>query len=209
MKIKVCGLKEPKNIEEVASLRPDMMGFIFYPESPRYVNNLNPDVLNRIPKSIKKVGVFVNEDLETVLAKIEFYRLDAIQLHGFENEDLLKKIKEKTNITIIKAFPIMTIDNFKVTVKYEDVSDYFLFDTETDVYGGSGQKFNWSILNAYKGQKEFILSGGISPDDIVAILDINHPKMYGVDLNSKFEVKPGVKDIEKLRTFIKEIRKNS
>ena len=111
---------------------------------------------------------------------------------------------------VIKAFPILTADNFKVTKDYEDVCDYFLFDTKTDVFGGSGEKFDWRILASYQGEKEFILSGGISLEDVKPILKINlhHQKMVGIDLNSKFEIKPGLKDVHKLRAFIHEVREN-
>ncbi|VBB44633.1 N-(5'-phosphoribosyl)anthranilate isomerase [uncultured Paludibacter sp.] len=204
--IKVCGLREPKNILEVARLEPDMMGFIFYHNSPRFAKHLDVNVLHQIPKHIKKVGVFVNEDLENILTYIEKYKLDAVQLHGAENYTLCKKLKDESKVMIIKVFSVMSADNFKVTKEYEPVSDYFLFDTKTDVYGGSGQKFNWNILNEYKGNKEFILSGGISLSDVKPICKIFHPKLIGVDLNSKFEIKPGLKDVEKLRMFIHEFR---
>ena len=206
MLIKVCGLRDAANILQVARLQPDMMGFIFYSRSPRNAEKLNPSVLSQIPNSIKKIGVFVNEDLENILTIIRKYNLDGVQLHGAENFRLCQKLKEKAKVMVIKAFPIMTDDNFKVTNDYESVCDYFLFDTKTDVYGGSGLKFDWTMLNAYHGNKDFILSGGISADDIEPILKINHPKMAGIDLNSKFEIKPGLKDIEKLKYFIHEIR---
>lgn len=204
--IKVCGLREPENIKQVVQLQPNLVGFIFYPNSPRFVNKLDTNTLQQIPKHIKKIGVFVNEDLENMLTYVHKYDLDGVQLHGTENLSLCKKIKEEIGILVIKAFSIMSEDNFRVTKEYEKVCDYFLFDTKTDVYGGSGQKFNWNILSCYQGEKEFILSGGISLEDVKSILKINHPKMTGIDVNSKFEIKPGLKNVEQLRVFINEIK---
>ena len=204
--IKVCGLREPENIKQIVQLQPDLVGFIFYPNSPRFAKNLDVNVLSQIPKNIKKIGVFVNEELENILTYVHKYDLDGVQLHGSENHSLCKNIKEEAGILVIKAFSVMSVDNFRVTKDYQNVCDYFLFDTKTDVYGGSGQKFNWNILSSYQGEKEFFLSGGISLEDVKPILKINHPKMAGIDVNSKFEIKPGLKDVEKLRTFINEIR---
>lgn len=199
-------MRESENILQIIRLNPDMVGFIFYPESPRFAKNLDTNILKQIPESIKKIGVFVNEELENILTYIRKYNLDGVQLHGAENKELCKRLNEEANVIVIKAFSIMSADNFKVTKEYETVCDYFLFDTKTDVYGGSGLKFNWSILSAYQGEKEFILSGGISSDDVKSICKIHHPKLAGIDINSKFEVKPGVKDVEKINIFIQEIR---
>ncbi len=204
--IKVCGMKFPENIKSVAALQPDLMGFIFYPKSPRYAEPLDVEMLQSLPTSIKKVGVFVNEDLERILTLVFKYKFDGVQLHGTENKDICQKLKE-TGLIVIKAFPISDASNFKVTATYEGVCDYFLFDTKTEAYGGSGIKFDWTILDEYKGEMPFLLSGGISADDAETILKINHPKMSGIDLNSKFELKPGEKNIELLRSFLKEIRK--
>lgn len=195
-------MKYPDNIREVATLNPDYMGFIFYRNSPRFVNNLNVTTLNSIPKEIKKVGVFVNENLENILTYIHKYDLNVVQLHGAENRKLCEAIKQEAGTRVIKVFSIMDKHNFKVTDEYEDASDLFLFDTKTDLYGGSGLKFNWSILHEYQGEKPFLLSGGIGIDDANAIRKINHPKMIGVDLNSKFELKPGLKDVRLLNEFI-------
>ena len=198
--IKICGMKFSENILAVADLKPDFMGFIFYTKSPRYAEPLDISVLNSLPESIKKIGVFVNEDIEDILTIVYKYNLDGVQLHGSENVDVCKKLKD-TGLLVIKAFPVTDANNFKVTKAYEGVCDYFLFDTKTDAYGGSGLKFNWNILNMYKGKTPFLLSGGIAPDDEEAILKIEHPKFAGIDLNSKFEVKPGLKNIELLREF--------
>jgi len=205
MKIKVCGMKFPENIVAVAALNPDLMGFIFYSKSPRYAEPLDLVSLNSLPKSIKKIGVFVNESLEDILTIATKYNLDGVQLHGTELVKICKELR-KAGFIVIKAFPIAEAYNFKVTKSYEGSCDYFLFDTKTDAYGGSGVKFDWEMLNEYVGETPFLLSGGIAADDAEAILKIDHPKFAGIDLNSKFEVKPGLKNVELLRGFLKEIR---
>ena len=207
MLIKICGLREPDNIREIAGLQPDYMGFIFYPNSPRFVKNMDVSVMEKLPKSITKTGVFVNENLENILTYIHKYKLDAVQLHGADNKKLCLKIKEEAKVMVIKAFAVMASYNLKVTKEYEDFADLFLFDTKTDLYGGSGQKFNWNILHDYHGEKDFLLSGGISPDDVKAIRKIEHPKMIGVDLNSRFEIKPGLKNVALLSQFIEELKR--
>lgn len=207
MKIKVCGMKNPNNIEELSSLSINYMGFIFYPKSPRYIEGLKPEILNILSDSTKRVGVFVNEKVASLFKTIEKYGLDAVQLHGNETpqycEDLIETFPE---ITIIKALSISDIKDIEKTDEYEEVCDYFLFDTKTSQYGGSGQKFNWEILNSYKENKPFFLSGGISMEDIEEIKNIQHPNLYGLDLNSKFESEPGLKDLYLVKKFIKKIK---
>lgn len=207
MKIKVCGMKNPNNIEELSSLSINYMGFIFYPKSPRYIAGLKPEILNILSNSTKRVGVFVNEKVASLFKTIEKYGLDAVQLHGNETpqycEDLIETFPE---ITIIKALSISDIKDIEKTDEYEEVCDYFLFDTKTSQYGGSGQKFNWEILNSYKGNKPFFLSGGISMEDIEEIKNIQHSNLYGLDLNSKFESEPGLKDLYLVKKFIKKIK---
>ncbi|HLP04207.1 MAG TPA: phosphoribosylanthranilate isomerase [Paludibacter sp.] len=205
MEIKICGMKHPGNIQLIAALHPDLLGFIFYPKSPRYAEPLDAGVLASLPSTIKKIGVFVNEDLEDVLTIVYKYKLDGVQLHGIENVEVCKKLKD-SGLLVLKAFPVAEAYNFKVTGKYEGVCDYFLFDTKTNAYGGSGVKFNWSLLDEYTGETPFLLSGGIGQDDSEAILKIKHPKFAGIDLNSKFEISPGVKNVEMLKGFMKEIR---
>jgi phosphoribosylanthranilate isomerase len=198
--IKICGMKFHSNILAVAALHPDFMGFIFYSKSPRFAEPLDITTLKALPKSIKKIGVFVNENLENILTIATKYDLDGVQLHGTELVEMCKKLR-KVGFIVIKAFPIAEAYNFKVTKAYEGACDYFLFDTKADAYGGSGLKFNWGMLNEYVGETPFLLSGGIAADDAEAILKIKHPKFAGIDLNSKFEVKPGEKDIELLKQF--------
>lgn len=202
MKIKICGMKIPSNILAVAALKPDFMGFIFYPKSPRYAEPLDKHTLDLLPNSIQKIGVFVNETLENILTTIYKYKLDGVQLHGTEMSAMCKKLRDAGYI-VIKAFPIEAAYNFKVTKAYENSCDFFLFDTKTDIYGGSGVKFNWNILNEYTGKTPFLLSGGIGPDDADAILKIDHPMLAGIDLNSKFELSPGLKSIDLLNAFMK------
>lgn len=203
--VKICGLKFPENINAVAALKPDFMGFIFYPKSPRYAEPFDISYLNSIQESIKKIGVFVNETLENVLTTVYKYKLDGVQLHGIEMVKMCNELR-KTGLIVIKAFPIAEAYNFKVTKTYEGACDYFLFDTKTDAFGGSGLKFNWKMLNEYKGETPFLLSGGIAADDAEAILKIEHPKFAGIDLNSKFEISPGLKDVKLLKGFLTEIR---
>jgi len=198
-------MKIPENIRAVEALHPDFMGFIFYPKSPRYAEPLDVATLEALPKSIKKIGVFVNEDMENILTIATKYNLDGVQLHGNEMESMCKEL-HKSGFIVIKAFPITEAYNFKVTKKYEGTCDYFLFDTKTDAYGGSGVKFNWGMLDEYVGETPFLLSGGIAVDDAEAILKIEHPMFAGIDLNSKFEIKPGLKNVGLLKEFLKQLR---
>ena len=198
-------MKHPENIQSVAALQPDFMGFIFYPKSPRYAEPLDVESLQLLPKTIQKIGVFVNDDLEDILTVVYKYKLDGVQLHGAENADTCQKLKE-AGLIVLKAFPIAEAYNFRVTKKYEGVCDYFLFDTKTDSYGGSGLKFDWQMLEEYTGETPFLLSGGIAADDTEAILEIEHSKFAGIDLNSKFEIEPGLKNVEMLNLFLKQLR---
>ena len=201
MKIKVCGLKFPKNIQALAELPVDMMGLIFYEKSPRYVDNRDAYRINALALTIPKVGVFVDSTFEVVLDKVERFGLQLVQLHGQESPDFCHALREK-GIPIIKAFRINTTDDLKICRLYEDCCDYFLFDTPTPHYGGSGSKFNWELLSAYIGTTPFFLSGGIEPEDAAIINQLDFPQLVAVDLNSRFETAPGIKDIDKIRRFI-------
>jgi phosphoribosylanthranilate isomerase len=203
--IKVCGMKDPDNIRAVASLNPDYMGFIFYGKSPRYAGNLDPVVVSQLPEKICKAGVFVNETTENILAIAKRYHLNAIQLHGNETVDNCEALR-KTGLTVIKAFSVASVNDLKAGDAYQKSCDYLLFDTKTSLYGGSGQQYDWAILSGYHGQLPFFLSGGISIDDAAAILQIRHPKLAGVDLNSKFEIHPGLKDVEILKKFMNRLK---
>jgi len=196
MKIKVCGLKDPENIEAIAALAPDYMGFIFYAKSPRFAADPQIEILNNIPGYVYKTAVFVNENADTISALINKYNFDAIQLHGSEHPDFCASFKE--SVTVIKAFGVNKDFNFDDLNPYIDKVDYFLFDTKTDGYGGSGMSFDWSVLNKYKLEIPFFLSGGLSMENLEEVKKIEHPQFYGIDLNSKFEISPGLKNIEML-----------
>jgi phosphoribosylanthranilate isomerase len=196
MKIKVCGLRDPDNIKAISALAPDYMGFIFHERSPRFVDELSLEILEALPATINKTAVFVNENAETINKLIDKYNFDFIQLHGDESPDFCNSFRDKA--IVIKAFGVNDDFDFKQLVKYNKKVDLFLFDTKTDKHGGSGIIFDWSILDKYELDVPFFLSGGISLDNIEEVKYINHPKLYGIDLNSKFEVSPGLKSIEKL-----------
>ena len=200
--IKVCGMREAENIREVEALGIDMMGFIFWPKSSRYVSE-RPAYL---PTQCKRVGVFVNEDVEKVKHIAEDYALDFIQLHGSESPEQISHLSPlASHLSIIKAFNIATADDLEATKPYEGLVDYFLFDTKAQLPGGSGQQFDWSVLTNYVGKTPFLLSGGIGPDDAKRVKAFNHSKCVGFDLNSKFEVEPALKDIQKLKTFLEQL----
>jgi phosphoribosylanthranilate isomerase len=194
-------MKYPGNIKELVRLPIDMMGLIFYEKSARYAGNLPAIELQIVPLNIQKVGVFVNVSKEAVFDKIREYDLQAVQLHGDESPDFCRTIKN-SGIGVIKAFPIEEISDFEKCNLYENACDYFLFDTKTPAYGGSGKKFDWKMLSQYQEETPFILSGGIGYEDAESIRKIRNPKLYGIDLNSRFEVRPGEKDIEKLKDFL-------
>ncbi len=197
--LKVCGLREPDNIQAVSELGVDMLGFIFYPPSPRYVGTTGAGV----GAGQKKVGVFVNESPEKMRALAGENALDALQLHGQETPENCLALR--SHFSIIKAFPIAEAADFEQTKNYEGTCDFFLFDTKGPSHGGNGFAFDWDILDAYKGSTPFLLSGGISPDDALKINAIEHPMLAGLDLNSRFEISPGLKNLKTLSAFLNEI----
>ena len=202
MKVKVCGMRDAENIREVEASGIDMMGFIFYPKSPRYVSE-RPAYL---PQKCKRVGVFVDEDIESIKKIADDYALDFIQLHGHESPEQISHLSLLTpHLSIIKAFNIATKEDLDATTSYEGLVDYFLFDTKGPSVGGNGEKFDWSVLDAYNGDTPFLLSGGIGPDDAETLnsqLSTLNSHCIGIDLNSRFEIEPGNKDIVKLKTFL-------
>lgn len=203
MIIKICGMRDSANIQEIVQLKPTMMGFIFYPKSKRYVGeDFKPSLVQTVMPEVQTVGVFVNEETDKVIRLSRQYKLDYVQLHGNESPYMCKEIREE-GIKVLKAFGIHPNFDWNMLNPYIDACNYFLFDTSTKGYGGSGQKFDWKILHNYKLQYPFILSGGINPDDAQHIKSINHSQLAGIDLNSCFEVEPGLKDVNKLRTFLK------
>jgi len=195
VRIKICGMKYPENILGVSTLVPDFMGFIFWEKSSRYFDGEIPT----LPKSIKKVGVFVDESLEIVISKIEKHNLDCIQLHGNESVEFCQKLK-KIPIEIIKVFSIKDNFDFTILKEFESVCDYFLFDTKGKLPGGNGTTFDWNLLKKYQSNKPFFLSGGIGIEEIKLLKKMNLP-IYGIDINSKFEKEPGLKNIELLTSF--------
>ena len=202
MIIKVCGMRDGDNIREVEQLSIDWMGFIFYPKSSRYVS----EVPAYLPTKCKRVGVFVDASTDETIKKIHDFSLDMIQLHGNESPEQISHLSPLTNhLSIIKAFNIATAEDLKSTASYTGLADYFLFDTKGPSVGGNGEKFDWSVLSNYEGDTPFLLSGGIGPDDAERILDYHHPKCIGIDLNSQFELAPGLKDVTTLSRFLNKI----
>lgn len=210
-------MKFTENIQQVAALQPDYLGFIFYEKSKRNFEGIIPE----LPKSIKKTGVFVNEYIEIVVSLVEEYQLEAIQLHGEESVEYIKELKsqiefsqeiylsensklgKRRTIEIIKVFGIKDHFDFKILNPYLEFVDYFLFDTKGKDRGGNGVQFDWSVLEKYPYKKSFFLSGGIGLDDVEKVQEIvqSHLPIYGLDVNSKFEVEPGKKNIEALKKF--------
>ncbi len=213
MKIKVCGMRDPQNILSLAKMQPDYMGLIFYPQSNRYAADPDKSILSSLPASISLTGVFVDEQEQEVIQKVFDYGLSAVQLHGAESADYCKSLKAKLKeslpakpIELIKAFGIDSEFDFSRLEAYSEVVDYFLFDTKTSEHGGSGIAFDWSVLDEYDGEKQFFLSGGLSPDNIDSLFNLKTKKIYALDLNSRFETEPGLKNIESLRSAFQLIR---
>jgi phosphoribosylanthranilate isomerase len=251
LKIKVCGMRETGNINQLIQLPIDYIGFIFYEKSARYVQSI-PD-LTTLKKlsNLKKVGVFVNAEIDFVLKKIKEFDLDVVQLHGKETPQYIKDLRlkhlqleieelkiyksllaiqasrlkqdaklnkigldldaieynldnmrSKIQIEIWKVFSVDETFDFKETEAFNGFADKFLFDTKTPLHGGSGQKFDWEILRNYHGQMPFFLSGGISIADTEGVKNIQHPQFWGLDLNSKFEISPALKDVRMLHKFL-------
>ena len=203
MIIKVCGMRDPENIRAVSELDIQWLGMIFWERSSRYVCE-KPSYL---PTKQKRVGVFVDATIEEVMGKIQEYALDIIQLHGKESPAYIRRLRPLCSdhvAAIIKALNIATKEDLEQTKPYEGIVDYFLFDTKAKMVGGNGTKFDWSVLSEYNGATPFILSGGIGPDDAGKVKAFHHPQLAGIDLNSRFETAPGVKDIEQLKHFIYE-----
>ncbi|MEZ4826394.1 MAG: phosphoribosylanthranilate isomerase [Bacteroidia bacterium] len=197
MKLKVCGMKYRPNIEQVLALEPDMLGFIFYEKSPRNVgDSLRPEYVQFL-STVKKVGVFVNASRPVMLEKANLFGLDMIQLHGSETPELCRKLRND-GLEVIKVFSVGNEFDFSTLVPYENEVDYFLFDTRGEKPGGNGKVFDWRILADYRMDIPFFLSGGIGLEEIPQIRTFSHPMLYALDVNSRFEISPGEKDVEKL-----------
>ena len=202
--IKVCGMREAKNIREVEASGVDWMGFIFWPKSSRYVS----EVPSYLPTKCKRVGVFVDASIGDVMSQTEAFGLDLIQLHGQESPSYITQLRPHlpAQIQIIKALNIATTSDLEAAKRYEGVVDYLLFDTKGKCVGGNGEKFDWSVLDDYAGSTLFLLSGGIGPDDAERVKAFHHPKCIGIDLNSKFELSPALKDATKLQSFLSSLK---
>lgn len=198
MKLKICGCSTEQFYPGLFDLdEVDYFGFIFYPDSPRFVEH-TPGI------SQKKVGVFVNASSEFILHKIKEEALDVVQFHGNESAKEIRKIK--ANVTKWKALGIQNASDFEACKVYEGIVDAFLFDTKSPQYGGTGTSFDWEILNEYTGEAPFFLSGGISIGHVDRIRKIQHPKFIGVDLNSRFEIAPKQKNVPLIESFIKQLK---
>jgi phosphoribosylanthranilate isomerase len=209
MKIKVCGNRNLNQLKELENLGIDYAGLIFYQQSPRYVlKKISGHDMRELNLSIPKVGVFVNAAEEEIMQQIEDFGLDMVQLHGDETATFCSRISDK--IKVIKAFRIADFDsNIDWLVKeYDEVCDYYLFDkANAGLYGGTGEKFNWNLLGDSVIGKPFFISGGISINDAEALKTFHHPFFYGVDVNSRFEKEPGIKDLKLIKEFVNQIKK--
>lgn len=235
MVIKVCGMRDARNIREVSQLGVDMIGMIFYPKSPRYVEmqsshaGIIPDYakedigasdssgsssesVSTSSKSPARVGVFVDDMVQNIVTRVVNYHLDYVQLHGNEPREMCENLRStldpdiRPGIKIIKAISVSDASDIQKYKEYVGAVDLFLFDTKCKTVGGSGQQFDWQVLEQYDGEVPFLLSGGIGPEDASRLHAFHHPKCIGIDLNSHFEIEPGVKDVEKLKGFLNEIQ---
>lgn len=206
MKIKVCGMRVPSNVEAVCGTRPDFLGYIFVKESSRYVGpHPDPAIFRIPPPEISRVGVFVNEEKDKVLRMHTECRLDMVQLHGSESPEYCRVLKEE-GINVIKAFRPDSLAYSGIPEQYRESVTYYLFDSPGKQHGGTGRKFDWELLDGARIPAPFLLSGGIGPEDLHAIMGLEHPSFAGIDINSRFEVSPGVKDVKLLKVFMEAIR---
>ena len=204
MIVKVCGMRDPQNIRAVEALGVDWIGFIFHPHSPRYVERI-PDYL---PSKAARVGVFVNASVREIVERTERFGLNAVQMHGHESPDFCCSLRGKlpAGTILLKALPVADSGDMERAMRYQDCCDYLLFETPSPAYGGSGRQFDWSLTDRYSGSLPFILSGGIGPGSIAALRTLHHPRWAGIDLNSRFETEPGIKDTASLQEFITELK---
>lgn len=207
--IKVCGMRDPENIDRVCEAGTDYLGYIFQRESSRYVGK-EPDqsIFDRVPSRIRKVGVFVNEEQELLIRLCRRHGLVAAQLHGNETPLFCRAVKNN-GLTVIKAFSLHDTFDFSLLESYVPTADYFLFDTRGKLRGGTGIKFDWKILDRYHSSVPFFLSGGIGPDDAAELKKLKHPGLFAIDVNSGFEIQPAFKDAAAVKRFIGEIKKRN
>lgn len=206
VRIKICGMRDPLNVETIVELKPDYLGFIFYPESPRYVGN-EPDssIFDNIPSGIERTGVFVDEDHDKILDLASVFGLETVQLHGNETPEYCIHIRS-SGLTVIKSFNIDEDFDFSNIISYIKGCDYFLFDAKSEKIGGSGKKFQWEKLEEYSLDKSFFLSGGIGPEDVVLLNGIKNRGLFAIDINSRFEIAPGLKDCNLIKNFMEEFK---
>lgn len=204
MKIKVCGMRDRDNIRALAELPIHYMGFIFVEKSPRNALALQPEALGLLTPAIRRVGVFVNAPFDSIMARVAQYGLHSVQLHGDEPPSLCQQLQER-NLEVIKAFAAPLDGNFSATEPYISCADYLLFDTPSAQAGGSGRQFDWTILDQYRGNLPFFLSGGISPLDANRIKQFRHTRFAGIDINSRFELSPGEKNVGMVAAFVREM----
>lgn len=212
-------MRDADNIRDISALGVDMIGLIFYPPSPRYVQQFSSgagiisDYAPDMGKTPLRVGVFVDDMPQNIVTRVYNYKLDYIQLHGNEPRETLENLRAtidpdiKPKIKIIKAISVSSAEDIKKYKEYVGAADLFLFDTKCKTVGGSGEQFDWQVLQAYDGDVPFLLSGGIGPDDAERVKNFHHPKCIGIDLNSKFEIEPALKDVEKLKQFLVKVKK--
>ncbi len=232
MIIKVCGICTRENVLELEKTDVDWLGLIFWPESPRFVRQISArggfypdyytfakttDELGGMPEEARKkhhplrVGVFVDDMPQNIVTRVFNFNLDLVQLHGEESPVMIDNLRRTLipdirPVKIIKTIFVEKADDLKVCAEYEDVVDYFLFHTKSAAKGGTGEGFDWSVLQAYDGKVPFLLSGGIGPDDVEAVRSFSHPMFAGIDVNSCFEIEPGLKDMDKVRAFVDAVK---
>ena len=202
MKIKVCGMTDVENLKEILEVKPDFVGFIFYNKSSRNIES--SEALEMNTKGVKKVGVFVNEEIEELVKIMVKYKLDYAQLHGDESPEYCNKLKNYST-SIIKAVSVDAHFDFNHLKPFLPYVKYFLFDTKGEKRGGNGVKFNWDVLSDYHLDKPFFLSGGITEKDADEINKLKHPQLFAVDINSGFEISPGVKNPERVKHFVQKL----
>jgi phosphoribosylanthranilate isomerase len=205
MKIKVCGMTDPVQVKELSFTGADFCGLIFYKGSKRYVEERGKDFINEMKSiSINKIGVFVNEEIADVLKTVDAYKLFGVQLHGDESPEYCRELKKYT--CLIKAFRLKDGDDVDAMIQpFQEEADYFLFDNGTSGYGGTGIKFNWDLLRHALVSKPFFISGGIGLDNLAGLQNFHHPFLYAVDINSRFEISPGMKNLDEVKLFISSI----
>ncbi len=206
LKVKICGMRDPDNIAAVARYVPDWLGFIFYPNSLRFVGKAF-ELPADLPSQVDTVGVFVNEDIAVVKDTLQKHRMTWVQLHGDESPDYCSSLGS-IGVKVIKAFSIGSIFDFRSTEPYNTVAAYFLFDTKDEAHGGSGRTFDWSTLDRYTGDTGFLLSGGLGLGNLDRALSLQHPMLAGLDLNSGVEIGPGVKDVATVHEAIQKVKRH-